>query len=115
MSIFYFQNDIGKISLNIESKNVGDLFVCFDKTCDLMKFENDIYSFVDVGILVRRRQMEDAFGNRVVRRYIDQVCFFTRENGQNQVKIVVDGGDVVIPPSVGRRGTYYETRAAAVG
>lgn len=82
---------------------------------DAARFENDIYSFVDVGILVRRRQTEDAFGNRVVRRYIDQVCFFTRENGQNQVKIVVDGGDVVIPPSVGRRGTYYETRAAAVG
>ena len=82
---------------------------------DAARFENDIYSFVDVGILVRRRQMEDAFGNRVVRRYIDQVCLFTRENGQNQVKIVVDGGDVVIPPSVGRRGTYYETRAAAVG
>lgn len=44
-SIFYFQNDIGQISANIESKNVGEIYICFDKNCDLMKFENDIYSY----------------------------------------------------------------------
>lgn len=44
-SIFYFQNDTNKISANIESKNIGDIYVCFDKNCDLMKFQNNVYSY----------------------------------------------------------------------
>lgn len=44
-SIFYFQNDVGKISANIEADNSGDIYVCFDKNCGLMKYENKIYSY----------------------------------------------------------------------
>ncbi|MBQ4647137.1 MAG: glycosyltransferase family 39 protein [Candidatus Gastranaerophilales bacterium] len=44
-SVYYFQNDIGRLALNIESQNVGDIYVCFDKNCDLMKFEKNIYSY----------------------------------------------------------------------
>ena len=79
---------------------------------DAKRFENDIYSFIDVGVMVRRRQQEDAFGNRKVRRFIDQVCFFTRENGKNQCRLVVDGGVLMVPENGKRRGTYYESKVA---
>lgn len=45
LSIFYFQNDTGKITVNIESKNNEEIFICFDKNCDLMKFENSVHSY----------------------------------------------------------------------
>lgn len=79
---------------------------------DAKRFENDIYSFIDVGVLVRRRQQEDAFGNKKVQRYIDQVCFFTREQGENQCQLVVDGGMIRMPEYGKRRGTYYESKVA---
>ena len=44
-SIFYFQNDINRISANIETQNIGDIYVCFDKNCDLMKYKNNVYSY----------------------------------------------------------------------
>ncbi len=45
-SVFYFQNDINKITINIETnKNLGEVYSCFDSDCDLMKFENNIYSY----------------------------------------------------------------------
>ena len=44
-SVFYFQNDTGRLSINIEAKNIGDVFVCFDKNCDLMRFKNNVYSY----------------------------------------------------------------------
>lgn len=78
---------------------------------DAERFENDIYSFIDVGVLVCRRQQKDAFGNIAVRRFIDQVCFFTREHGVNACKMVVDGGAILLPDDAERRGTYYETEA----
>lgn len=76
------------------------------------RFENDIYSFIDVGVLVRRRQQEDAFGNKQVRRFIDQICFFTRENGENRCQLVVDGGVLMTSEFGKRRGTYYESKVA---
>jgi pilus assembly protein CpaF len=47
--------------------------------------------FLDVGILVRKKQMEDG----KVRRYIDQVCFFYRENGMNSTFPIVLDGELV--------------------
>ena len=45
-SVFYFQNDINKITINIETnKNLGEVYSCFDSDCDLMKFENNIYLY----------------------------------------------------------------------
>ncbi len=45
-SVFYFQNDINKIALNIETtKNIGQIYSCFDHDCDLMKYENGIYTY----------------------------------------------------------------------
>lgn len=59
---------------------------------DARRMENDIYAFVDVGILLRRREMAGEDGRPQLRRYIDQVCFFTREDGQNRVSLVMDEG-----------------------
>ncbi len=48
LSIFYFQNDINKIAINIEIKNntyKPDLYICFDKNCDIIPYKNGIYSY----------------------------------------------------------------------
>ena len=46
-SIFYFQNDINKTAINIETSNKlnKDLYICFDKNCDKMSYENNIYTY----------------------------------------------------------------------
>ncbi len=47
-SIFYFQNDLNKIAVNIETKNnnkLFDIYVCFNKNCDKMNFEKGIYTY----------------------------------------------------------------------
>lgn len=55
---------------------------------DADRMENDIYMFVDVGVLIRKKVMSDG----KVRRYIDQVAFFYREGAQNEtVSVVLDG------------------------
>lgn len=55
---------------------------------DADRMENDIYMFVDVGVLIRKKVMSDG----KVRRYIDQVAFFYREGAQNEtVTVVLDG------------------------
>ena len=58
---------------------------------DADRMENDIYMFIDVGILIRKKQMEDG----KVRRYIDQVCFFYREDGKNMTFPVVLNGKLI--------------------
>ncbi len=76
---------------------------------DAKRLENDIYSFIDVGILVRRRQTQDDFGRTKVGRYIDQVCLFSRDEGINSCKLVVSDGAFIDDPNKGR-GTYRETK-----
>lgn len=58
---------------------------------DADRMENDIYMFIDVGVLIRKKQMEDG----KIRRYIDQVCFFYRDGGMNGVFPVVLNGKLV--------------------
>lgn len=57
---------------------------------DANRLENDVYSYVDVGILLRRKLREDG----KIYRYMDQVCFFTRENGINGVCLLVKDGEI---------------------
>lgn len=49
--------------------------------------ENDIYSFIDVGVLVKRRDIKKN-GRHYAKRYIEQICLFTREDGANHVDMV---------------------------
>lgn len=58
---------------------------------DADRMENDIYMFLDVGMLIRKKQKKDG----KVRRYIDQICFFYRENGVNVTFSVVLDGDLL--------------------
>ncbi len=55
---------------------------------DANRLENDVYSYVDVGVLLRRRKKTDGR----VYRYMDQLCFFTREQGINMVSMLVWDG-----------------------
>jgi pilus assembly protein CpaF len=62
----------------------------------LEQVENDVYRFINVGVFLRKRQIP---GERV-RRYIEQVGFYTREANQNRVTMVMDEKkqiDVEIP------------------
>ena len=45
MSIFYFQNDLNKIVLNIEMKKQDEIYACFHKNCDKMEYKNGLYSY----------------------------------------------------------------------
>lgn len=57
---------------------------------DANRLENDIYSFVDVGILLRRKLREDGR----IYRYLDQVCFFAREDAGNVICLLVEDGEL---------------------
>ena len=59
------------------------------------RLENDIYSFINVAVMIRRREVTDEYGKRVVRRFIDQVCFFERKDGKNETVMIVDDGKLV--------------------
>lgn len=69
---------------------------------DADRMVNDIYDFIDIGILLRVKEMPDGSS----RRYMDQLCFFDREDGQNHTCLLVDEGqiqDIAIPDSIDRR------------
>lgn len=57
-------------------------------TTDAKRIMNDIYDFVDVGILIRRKEQADGRE----KRYVDQVCFFDRANEQNDIHLIIDEG-----------------------
>ena len=54
------------------------------------RLENDIYSFINVSVLLRKK----IVGN-TVKRYVDQICFFDRVNGQNITSLIAENGNVV--------------------
>lgn len=72
---------------------------------------NDIYSFVDVGVLVKRHDIKEN-GRHYAKRHIEQICTFSRENGENIVREV----ELVEPCNNKDRsiwkggGTYYEKK-----
>lgn len=67
---------------------------------DADRLENDIYDFVNVVFLVRRKAMPDG----TARRYIDQMGFFYRdEHRQNKVTMLVKNGEMIsdwLPPDI---------------
>lgn len=68
---------------------------------DASRMANDIYSFVNVGVLIRKKLDPRT---RNIKRYIDQVCFFDRVNGENICEMAVVEGkmikDYVMPENV---------------
>ncbi|MDD6482444.1 MAG: ATPase, T2SS/T4P/T4SS family [Lachnospiraceae bacterium] len=81
-------------------RNIPDRILnMLENRIDADRLENDIYQAVDVGILLRKRRD----GQEHLYRYIDQVCFFTREAGQNRIVMVVQNGKMEpekIPESI---------------
>lgn len=55
------------------------------------KLENDIYSFVNIGVLLQKKVDSD---NHIV-RFVDQICVFDRGEGRNIRHLLVDGGKIV--------------------
>ena len=50
---------------------------------------------INVAVMIRRREIEDENGRRVVRRFIDQICFFNRKDGENKTIMIVDDGKLL--------------------
>lgn len=61
----------------------------------LTNMENDIYNFINVGVLLNRVEERDSSGKHKVRRFIDQICFYDRKEGINQVHMLVENGELV--------------------
>ena len=59
------------------------------------RLENDIYSFIDIGVLIRRKAFADEQGNMHIKRYIDQVCAFSRDHGRNGIQMLVEDGKLL--------------------
>lgn len=84
-------------------RNVPDrILSMLESRTDADRMENDIYQALDVGLLIRKKKRED----NSTYRYIDQMCFFLREGGKNQIVMaVVDGRYVLeeLPKTIERR------------
>ena len=62
---------------------------------------NDVYTFLDVAVLIRK-----SFKGGRITRFVDQICFFSREEGENVCVLVVDDGEVInrnVPREVRRK------------
>lgn len=74
-------------------RNVPDRILnMLESRMDADRMENDVYQALDVGVLIRKGLDEK---NRVY-RYIDQVCFYIRENGKNRIEMLVYDGKRVL-------------------
>jgi len=54
------------------------------------RLENDIYNFMNVGVLLRKR-----LDGGEIKRVVDQVCFFDRVGNQNLKTLVVENGKLI--------------------
>lgn len=54
------------------------------------RLENDIYSFINCGILLRKKVVDGK-----IKRCVDQMCFFDRVDGENLMSLVVEDGHLV--------------------
>ena len=81
-------------------RNIPDRILnMLESRVDADRMENDIFQALDVGVLVRKRKGV----NQTYYRYIDQLCFYYRENGDNKIALVVFDGKRIenaLPESV---------------
>lgn len=69
---------------------------------DAQQMENRIYRYVDIGILIRCHRMPDGS----VHRYMDQMCFYSREGKENCIYMILEDGELVskeFPPAIEKR------------
>lgn len=73
-------------------RNVPDRILnMLESRTDADRMENDVYQALDVGILVRKKTDDE----QIIRRYMDQVCFYLREKGENRIEMVVFDGKLI--------------------
>lgn len=58
---------------------------------DAERMENRIYRYVNAAVLIRRAELPDG----TVRRFMEQLCFYARENNQNKIYMIVEDGEIV--------------------
>lgn len=54
------------------------------------RLENDIFNFINVGVLLKKKATDG-----VIKRYVEQVCFFDRVDGRNYTNLVVEDGNLI--------------------
>lgn len=68
-------------------------------TRDAQRMENRIYRYVNIGILIRCIR---GTGGKI-RRYIDQMCFYSREGRENRIYMLMEDGEILseeLPPEI---------------
>lgn len=74
-------------------RNIPDRILNMLETrVDADRMENDIYQALDVGLLLRKKKRD----NNSSYRYIDQICFFLREDGKNKMVLAVSDGKYIL-------------------
>lgn len=92
-------NGFTTIHLDDMSKLQDRILNMMNNVSDAERMENRIYDSVNIGILIRRAREP---GGRT-RRYIDQLCFYSRENLKNRIYMIVKDGKIVsreLPPEI---------------
>lgn len=87
-------DDVRKLPDRIQNM-MGDLK-------ETWNIENRIYRYVNVGILIRCCRKPDGS----VQRYVDQLCFYSREGRENRIYMIVEDGEIVskeLPPTIEKR------------
>lgn len=70
------------------------------------RLENDVYAFVNVGVLIRK-----AMINGQIRRSVDQICVFDRNDKMNTCTMVVEGGELLsfdLPKNIRKKFDEYQ-------
>ena len=70
------------------------------------RMENDIYSFVNVGVLLKKRMNHVG----VIQRYIEQICIYNRNEvrGVNEIMVLAENGEMTsrkLPHNIERKFT----------
>lgn len=60
------------------------------KSKDADRLENNIYEFIHAGVLIRQRMGENG-----IERYMDQMCLYDREDGENKIYLLLNDAKVV--------------------
>lgn len=64
---------------------------------DADRLENDVYRYVDVGVLIAKKQIDG-----IRKRHIEQICYFLRKDRKNRIIPIVMDGELVLS-DIGKR------------
>lgn len=76
-----------------------------DNVNDAERMENRIYRYVNLGVLIRCIELPNGH----IRRYIDQLCFYSRERNENKIYMIVKDGELIskeLPTEIQKKMKY---------